>query len=142
MGSENVLRTRSDDEQAIHEIVSGYYDTFVSDPIAAATYYGEPTLVVLPNEVASLNTRKDVEAFLAKGRDDLKARGYVNTRMYASRIKRLNHTTALYGTIAIRMKADGTELERAGFTYLLHKGNAGWRNHELVATDVDSMIDA
>ena len=140
--SENPLPIISEDERAIQKLVSGYYDTFVVDPILAATYYGEPTLVVLPNQVVSLITKKDVEAFLAKGRDDLKARGYLNTRMCASRIKRLNATTVLYGTIAIRVRADGTELERAGFTYLVHKGDTGWKIHELIATDVESIIDA
>ncbi len=142
MGKEDALPKTSNDEQAIHQVVSGYYHTFVSDPVGAATYYGAPALVVLPNEVVFLATRKDVEPFLTKGRNDLKARGYLNTKMYASRIKRLNATTALYGTIAIRMKVDGAELERAAFTYLLHKGNAGWKIYGLITTDVDSMTDA
>ena len=142
MDSEDGLPITSDDERAIHKVVSGYYETFVRDPVLAATYYGEPTLVVLPDQVVSLTTPKDVEAFLVKGRDDLKARGYVNTKMYASRIRRLNNTTALYGTIAIRLKTDGTELERAGFTYLLHKGNAGWKIHEIIAADVDTATEA
>jgi hypothetical protein len=38
------------------------------------------------------------------------------------------------------MKTDGTELEHAAFTYLLHKGHSGWKLHELVATDVDSLL--
>jgi hypothetical protein len=96
---------------------------------------------VLPDAVMSLPRRVDIEAFLAKGRAALLARGYLNTRMDASRVKRLNHSTALYGTIAVRMKTDGTELERAAFTYLLHKGDTGWKIHELVATDVDSLVD-
>jgi hypothetical protein len=40
------------------------------------------------------------------------------------------------------MKADGTELQRSGFTHLLHKSNAGWRIHELIATDLDKLISA
>jgi hypothetical protein len=75
-----------------------------------------------------------------KGRDTLIAQGYSNTRMEAPRVRRLNQSTVLYGTIAVRMKTDGTELERAAFTYLLHKGDGGWKIHELVATDVDSLI--
>ena len=45
---------------------------------------------------------------------------------------------ALYSTLAIRMRADGTELQRSGFTYLLHKSNAEWKIHEIIATDLDS----
>src|SRR5215472_16237426 len=36
----------------------------------------------------------------------------------------LNSTTALYSTVAIRIKTDGTEMQRSRFTYLLHKSNA------------------
>jgi hypothetical protein len=129
-----------EDEDAIHKVVSEYYEAFAEDPVVAARYYGEPALVVLPDEVMSLPRRGDIEAFLAKGRDALIARGYLNTKMQASRVKKLNQSTALYGTVAIRLKTDGTELERAAFTYLLHKGESGWKIHELIATDVDGLV--
>ena len=58
------------------------------------------------------------------------------------RVKFLNSTTALFSTIPIRMKTDGTEMQRSGFTYLLLKGDAGWRIHEIIATDVDKLISA
>jgi hypothetical protein len=135
---ERLLKT-SEDEQAIHEVVSQYYEAFVRDPKAAASYYGEPSLVVLPDEVTSLPTRADVEAFLERARETLKARGYLTTEMDASRIKRLNNSTALYATVAIRIKTDGTELERAAFTYLLHRGTS-WKIHALIATDLDSLV--
>ncbi len=54
----------------------------------------------------------------------------------------LNATTALYGTVATRMKSDGTELQRAGFTYLLQKGDVGWKIHEVIATDLDKLISS
>jgi hypothetical protein len=130
----------AEDEDAIHKVVSDYYEAFVKDPVAAADYYGEPSLVVLPQEVKALPRRADIVSFLANGRDALLARGYLNTKMQASRVKKLNQTTALYGTVAVRMKTDGSELERAAFTYLLHKGSTGWKIHELVATDADSLV--
>jgi hypothetical protein len=131
----------SEDERIIHGVVAGYYDAFVRDSTAASIFYGEPALIVLPNEVFSLPTRKDVERFLANALSGFLALGYSNTQMSASRIKKLNETTALYGTIASRFKSDGTELERTAFTYLLHKGNSGWKIHQLIATDVDKLID-
>ena len=127
------------DGEAISKVVSEYYQAFVKDPVLAARYYGEPALVVLPEGVTSLPKRGDVEAFLAKGRDALMARGYLGTEMREARVRKLNESTALYGTVAVRMKADGTELERAAFTYLLHKSGTGWKIHELIATDVDSL---
>jgi hypothetical protein len=40
------------------------------------------------------------------------------------------------------MKADGTEMQRAGVIYLLHKSNAGWKIHEIIVTDLDKLISA
>jgi hypothetical protein len=86
-----------DDERAIHDVVAGYHDAFVRDSAVAATEYGEPALVVLPDEVFSLPTRKDVETFLGRGLSGLKALGCLNTEMSDSRIQKLNATTALFG---------------------------------------------
>jgi hypothetical protein len=132
----------ADEREAIHQVVSGYYDAFARDPTVAATFYGEPTLIVLQNEVRALATRSDVEAFLAKLLGSLKPLGYSNTKLTVARTKMVNATTALYSTVAIRMKTDGTELQKAGFTYLLQKGSAGWKIHEVIATGIDKLIVA
>ena len=132
----------SDEKDAIHQVVRGYFDAFARDPAAAAAFYGEPTVIVLPNEVLALATRSDVEGFLAKLLESLKPLGYSRTKLDAPRVKILNATTALYSTVAIRMKTDGVELQRAGFTYLLHKGGGGWKIHEVIATDGDKLISA
>jgi ketosteroid isomerase-like protein len=130
----------SDEKYAIHQVVRGYYDAFARDPAAAAAFYGEPTLIVLSNEVLALATHSDIEAFLAKQLGSLKPLGYSSTKLGAPRVKMLNSATALYSTLAIRMKKDGTELQRAGFTYLLHKGGDGWKINEVIATDLDKLI--
>jgi hypothetical protein len=132
----------ADEREAIHQVVSGYFDAFARDPAVAATFYGEPTLIVLQNEVRALATRSDVEAFLEKLLGSLKPLGYSNTKLTVPRTKMVNATTALYSTVAIRMKTDGTELQKAGFTYLLQKGSAGWKIHEVIATDIDKLIVA
>lgn len=139
---ENPMRQPSDDTTAIEEVVSRYYEVFARDSAAAAAFYGEPSLIVLQDELLYLPTRTEVEGFLTKGLDSLKALGYSGTKMSASRIKFLNLTTAFYGTIAIRMRSDGTELQRAAFTYLLHKGETGWKIHQLIATDIDKLISS
>ena len=132
----------SEDRDAIHEVLAGYYDAFARDAGAAAAYYGEPALMVFPNEVLTLPTRKDAETFLAKVLGGLKTLGYSKSKLATPRIKMLNPTTALYGAVAIRMKTDGTELQRAGFIYLLHKGSAGWKINGLIATDLDKLISS
>jgi hypothetical protein len=77
---------------------------FARDSAGAAAFYGEPTLIVLPTEVLALPTRKDVEAFLAKLLGSLKPLGYSSTKLSDWRIKILNPTTALYATVAVRIK--------------------------------------
>src|SRR6516164_7360204 len=101
----------SDEKDAIHKVVTGYYDAFARDPAAAAAFYGVPTLIVLPDEVITLATRADVQGFLAKALSDLKPVGYSNSKSNDPRIKILNPTVSLYSDVTIRMKADGTELQ-------------------------------
>jgi hypothetical protein len=132
--------TSVSERDAIHGVVSGYYDAFGRDSAAASAFYGEPTLIVIPNQVIMLRTRADIEASIDELVATLKASGYSHSKLGEHRVKLLNPTTALYSTIAIRMKADGTELQRSGFTYLLHKSNAGWKIHEIIATDLDKLI--
>jgi hypothetical protein len=54
--------------------------------------------------------------------------------------KMLNSTMALCSTITVRRKADGTELQRLGTTYLLRKGPDGWRIRQLMVTDFDKLL--
>lgn len=132
--------TSLSERDTIHRVLSSYYDT--RDSAAASAFFGEPALIVLPNQVVTLSTRPDVEAFFDRLAASRKGSGYSHSKLGDYRVKLLNSTTALYSTVAIRMKADGTEMQRSGFTYLLHKGDAGWRIHEIIATDVDKLISA
>ena len=102
----------ADEREAIHQVVSGYFDAFARDPAVAATFYGEPTLIVLQNEVRALATRSDVEAFLEKLLGSLKPLGYSNTKLTVPRTKMVNATTALYSTVAIRMKQMGQNYKK------------------------------
>jgi hypothetical protein len=130
------------EKDAINKVLSGYYDAFGRDSAAASAFFGEPTFIVSPNQVLMLSTRADVEAIFDKFVASLKPSGFSHSKLGDHRVKLLNSTTALYSTVAIRMKADGTEMERSGFIYLLHKTNAGWRIHAIIAADLDKLISA
>ena len=134
--------TSGSETDAIDAVLSGYYDSFGRDSAAASAFYGEPSLIVTPNQLISLSTRTDIEAFLDKAAASLKRGGFSHSTLINRRIKLLSSTTALCGGVAIRMKTDGTEMERTGFTYLLQKGSAGWRMHEIIPTDADKLISA
>jgi len=132
--------TSGSEKDTIHGVLSSYYDT--RDSAAAAAFFGEPAWIVLPNQVVALSTRADVEAFFDKLAASRKGSGYSHSKLADNRVKLLNATTALYSAVAIRMKTDGTEMQRSGFTYLLHKSSAGWKIHQIIATDADKLISA
>jgi hypothetical protein len=44
----------SSEKDAIQQVISGYYDAVGRDPAEAASFYGEPAMIVLPNDVAPL----------------------------------------------------------------------------------------
>jgi hypothetical protein len=130
------------EKEAIQKVVSGYYDALGRDLTEAASFYGEPAMIVLPTDVLPLHKRADVEAFLTKLVSGFKPLGFSHAKVSDPRIKMLNETTAIYSTVAIRYKTDGSEMPRGGFTYLLHKGPSGWKIHELIATDMDKLVSA
>jgi hypothetical protein len=130
------------EKEAIQQVLSDYYDSLGRDPIKAASFYGEPAIIVLPTDVLPLNTRVEVEAFLTKLVSGFKPLGFSYAKLSDPRIKMLSETTAIYSTVAIRYKTDGSEMPRGGFTYLLHKGPSGWKIHELIATDMDKLVSA
>ena len=61
-----------DDEDAIHQLMSGYYEAFAHDPAVASKFFGEPMLLVLPNQVQVLGTSAEIEGFLSKTWRNLK----------------------------------------------------------------------
>jgi hypothetical protein len=59
----------------------------------------------------------------------------------------LPHQTAEFDNSAVQYGRNSRESrrhrnQRGGFTYLLHKSSAGWRIHEIIATDLDKLISA
>ena len=130
------------EKEAIQQVLSDYYDSLSRDPIQAASFYGEPAMVVLTTGVLPLNKRVDVEAFLIKLMSGFKPLGFSYAKLSDARTRMLSETTAIYSAVAIRYKTDGSEMPRGGFTYLLHKGQSGWKIHTLIATDVDKLVSA
>ena len=71
--------------------------------------------------------------------EDLRQRKYRRSELSLQQFKLLSATSALAVGAAIRYKADGQELERVGVTYLLHKGNDGWKFAVMVLHDTDKV---
>ena len=131
----------SGEKLTIHNLITQYYEVVAKDPAAAADFYGEPTLVVSSNDVTVLTKKADIQAFLTKTIGALRPLGYSRSAIASPRIAMLSGTTAIYSAVAIRFASDGQEIQRLGFTYLLHKDRVGWRINEVVATDLDKLLD-
>jgi hypothetical protein len=68
---------------------------------------------------------------------DLSSRGFNRSELSLRYGQRLSDTMAVLIGVAIRYKADGSELERVGITYIVRKQNADWEITVLAAYDPD-----
>jgi hypothetical protein len=82
--------TSASEKDAIHAVLSGYYDAFGRDSAAASAFYAEPTLIVFPNQIVGLSTRAEVEAFFDKLVASLKPSGFSHSELADHCVKLLN----------------------------------------------------
>ena len=129
------------DIAAVTRVLTDYYNAFSTlDVQAILPYYHEPSLLIAPGGVAAMPTHAALAATFTPAMEGLRARGYAGSELSMLHVKGLSGTTTLASGIAIRYKADGQELERAGVTYLLHKTDRGWKIAALVVHDADSVL--
>jgi hypothetical protein len=128
------------EKDAIHTVLTGYYEAYGRDSAAASAFFGEPIMIVLPNEVVLLGTRTELAAFFDRFvAANLAPNGYSHSKVGECHVRLLNSATALCSAVAIRMRTDATEMQRTGFTYLLRKNEEKWRILEIIATDLDKL---
>ena len=134
---------QQDDTAAITQVLTDYYKAFSTlDPHAISVYFREPSLMIGPPGVAAAATHTDVERAFSTLMEGLRARGYGRSELIVPRITRLSAIAACASGIAVRYKADGRELERAGVTYLLTKVGSDWKLTVLVVHDPDHVLGA
>ena len=56
------------------------------------------------------------------------------TEWAESHVKQLSDNLIVAGVVVVRYKADGQEVERVGWTYLLQKTSGGWKIGSLGGT--------
>jgi hypothetical protein len=69
--------------------------------------------------------------------ESLRAKGFGRSELSVRDLKSLSATATLVTGVAIRYKVDGTELERVGVTYVLHKTDTGWKIAVLILHDAN-----
>lgn len=104
------------------------------------SYFHEPVTFITPGGVISLATRADAAAVLEQFFARLRAMGAARTDWAESHVKQLSDTLAVAGIAIVRVAADGRELERVGWTYLLHKTASDWKIAVLASHPPDTIL--
>jgi len=128
------------DEEAVTKFLSDYYAAFSTLNIQAILpYFHEPALLVGPLGVVPLPTAAALVPIFSPVMENLRRRQYGHSELKLQQLKLLSATSALAIGVAIRLKTDGQELERAGVTYLLHKTERDWKFAVLLLHDADEV---
>jgi ketosteroid isomerase-like protein len=135
------MKLADDGNAAVAQVLADYYKAFSTlDAQAVEPFFHEPSQLVGPAGVVPTPTRAAVAAAFQPVMNALRARGFSKSELINLHLKRLSATTVLAGGVAVRRKADGQELERAGVVYLLQKTNAGWQVATVVIHDAESAL--
>jgi ketosteroid isomerase-like protein len=115
--------------EAIHE----YYNAFSTlDVTAIVSYFCEPCLTIAQHAVSSAANRASLVDSLAPMVGGLKAKGYGRSEFVQPQVTMLGETAALVRGVAVRYTTAGPEMERIPISYLMHRGEAGWKIAALV----------
>lgn len=83
--------------------------------------------MVTPEGVVAPSSEAEAAALLRPVVERLRARGYAESEMRRPSVHLLSPATALAGVEWVRRDRDGGEIERFGATYLLFRGEDGWK---------------
>ena len=115
--------------EAVHE----YYKVFSTlDVNAIVSCYCEPCMTIAPQGVSSAANGAALAGLLAPLLAGLRAKGYGRSEFVQTNVTMLGETAALVRGVAVRYTAAGPEMERVPLSYLMHRGEAGWKIAALV----------
>jgi len=115
-------------EAVVTDVLADYYRAFSTlNMEAILPYFHEPALVIGPPGVAAVPTSAAWAAIIAPLIEDLRKKGYSRSEFTVEKVTELSANAVLVSGVAIRYKTDGSELERVGISYLMHKAQAGWK---------------
>jgi hypothetical protein len=126
------------EQSAIDEItklVTRYAEGFAGDPVLTVEFYAEPMIYIGTDRVSVIASKQDAIAFVEGILARLRPRGFSHSTIESCFVRMLHPSIALCAVAGTRRRADGSELERIGATYLL-TGNPTWKIRELIATDL------
>jgi hypothetical protein len=125
----------------IDRAVAEYTDAFVKGDLeGVVAHCGTPFVIVSTNGTTVLTTPAEIEARYVGVLWDLRQRGYADSKRKEAHIKLLDKNLALVSAAFVRYREDGSELESVGATYLLRKGDGGWKIVENISHPADRVI--
>ncbi len=127
-------------QDAVKQVLTDYYKAFSTLTVQSILrYFHEPALLIGPSGVIALPTAEAVVPIFGPVMENLRQREYRRSELSLQQRRLLSATSAFAAGVAIRYKIDGQEMERVGVTYLLHKGDNGWRFAAMALHDTDKV---
>jgi hypothetical protein len=124
----------------VNQVLTDYYKAFSTLTVQSILRdFHQPALRMGPSGVIALPTAEAVVPIFGPVMENLRQREYRRSELSLQQLRLLSATSALAIGVAIRHKTDGQEMERVGVTYLLHKGNSGWKFAVMALHDTDKV---
>ena len=124
--------------EALNQLIADYYRDFSTLNVQAILpYFHEPSMLIGPQGVLPIPNRAALVAVFGPVMESLRAKGYGRSEFEAGHVKSLG-SSALIGGVAARYKIGGQPLERVGITYVLHRGNTGWKFAAVIMHDAET----
>jgi ketosteroid isomerase-like protein len=130
----------NNNEDDVKQVLTEYYKAFSTLNVRSILhYFHQPALLIGPSGVIALPTSEAVVPIFGPVMESLRQREYGRSEFSLQQLRILSATSALAMGAAIRYKNDGQEMERVGLTYLLHKGDDGWKFAVMTLHDTDKV---
>jgi len=127
-------------EDAVKQVLTDYYKAFSTLTVQSIRrYFHQPALLIGPSGVIALPTPEAVVPIFGPVMENLRQREYRRSELSLQQLRLLSATSALATGAAIRYRTDGQEMERVGVTYVLHKGDSGWKFAVMKLHDTDTV---
>src|SRR5581483_2146497 len=116
------------EQAAAGETFRDYARAFQSlRPAAVVSYFDLPFALIADGGVSALADAVALEAFLGRVMENLKARGFARSEIAELCAERLSEQLVAVSARRSRRKADGSELERLGETYIFRRAGGAWK---------------
>lgn len=116
------------DRTAIEKVMRDYVEAYSRGDMALMMKFVHlPLTVAEPKGFRSLATSDEAVALYTKVRDAAVKQGFAKSQWIDFGVKLLGPSYAIAGGAFVRYKADGSELNRAGGTYVLNKVDGEWK---------------